>query len=415
MTYTEQLIEFALSDVTPSARASGIVALSSVDWAACGIAGFEEGTFNRWATGQAAFGFSPTFTGEDLTAPNAALVNGTLSHALDFDDTHFGHIGHPSVVVIPSVLAAKPLNWTAFQEAVLIGIEASIRVGLWLGRDHYQRGFHQTATAGAFGACLGACRAMKLTYEQTRHALGLCASMASGLKAQFGTMGKPLNAGLAARAGVDAAMWARGGMTGANDGLEAFRVAHDGAGACAFEGLGSVWEVETLSHKFHACCHGLHATLEALDGVDFADFEGLDIQTHPSWMSVCNQSEPDTGLGAKFSYRQVVAMTIAGHATGNIAAFMDEVAQDPTIVALRDKITVRAADDLTEMQARVTLHATGQVLFHDLAAPLPLDVLETKLRQKTASLIGTEHSEAIWQAQDLSSYIAAVFPTKKGA
>ena len=416
MNITDTLVAGTHGPLSATTRARAIVALSSVDWAACGIAGFADGTFDRWASGQAGDGESRTFGDGKMTAANAALVNGTLSHALDYDDTHFGHIGHPSVVVLPAVLAARPIDWAAFQDAALVGIEASIRVGMWLGRDHYQRGFHQTATAGAFGAALGAARAMNLTPDQTRHALGLCASMASGLKAQFGTMGKPLNAGLAARAGYEAAKWAQDGMTGANNGLEAFGAALGAdCNKVALDGWGTKWHIESLSHKFHACCHGLHATLEALAQITPAPtFERINIQTHPRWMSVCNQPDPDTGLAAKFSYKQVAAMAMHGISTADIAMFRDNVAQDPALVAARKKVEVVESPDLTEMQARVTVKAAGQSVevFHDLAEPLPIEVLEERLRGKSDVLIGVDRSAALWQArrdQDLASYLDAAY------
>ncbi|MCW1951351.1 MAG: MmgE/PrpD family protein [Octadecabacter sp.] len=418
MYITPPLIDFALAPLTATPRARAIAELSAVDWAACGIAGFEEGTFGRWARGQAAAGVSPTFAGETLTGPAAALVNATLSHALDFDDTHFAHIGHPSVAIIAAVLAAKPKDWTAFTEAVLVGFESSIRIGVWLGRDHYQRGFHQTATAGAFGACLGAARAMNLTPDQTQHALGLCASMASGLKAQFGTMGKPLNAGLAARAGLEAAQWAWGGMTGAPDGLDAFGTA---IGAerdkAALDGLGATWQVEALSYKFHACCHGLHATLEALSqDTGNAAFDRITIETHPRWMTVCNQPDPQTGLEAKFSYRHVAAMAMLGVSTGDIGSFTDDAAQDAGLVGARSKVDVFVMDDLSETQARVTVErgAKHQVFTHDLAHPQPIEDLDQKLRVKTASLIGQGRSSDLWASRDthdLDAFITAAFQT----
>ena len=403
MTITDTLVQFAHDPTDPTPLAQGIVALACVDWAACGHAGFDEGTFNRFVTGQAAYGASPTFGGDNLTASSAALVNGVLSHALDYDDTHFAHIGHPSVVVFPAVVAAKPLNWTEFQEAALVGIEASIRVGLYLGPDHYMRGFHQTATAGAFGACLGAARAMNLNPDQTRQALGLCATMASGLKAQFGTMGKPLNAGLAARAGYEAAQWAWGNMSGAPDGLEAFAQAHDAAiDPRAIRDIGKIWYVETLSHKFHACCHGLHATLEALRDIDDPDsITELRISTHPCWMDVCNQSDPDTGLGAKFSYRHVAAMALAGVDTARIDHFQDEIATRSDLVKLRQKVSVRADTTLTDMQARVDVcRVTGEVetLFHDLGAPLSLDLRHARLVSKTNALLGKSRAQGLWDA-----------------
>lgn len=403
---TDTLIDFALDDIQPSERATAITDLSLLDWAACGIAGAAQGDFSDWCHAVGGQGDCATFTNEDRSAAIAALINGTLSHALDFDDTHFGHIGHPSVVIFSAVMACAGAtkDWTASQQAALVGIEASIRVGLWLGRDHYQRGFHQTATAGAFGATLAAARICGLTKDQTRHAIGLCSTMASGLKAQFGTMGKPLNAGLAARAGVEAALWAKAGMSGAKNGLSAFATAMDAEqDPTALDTIGKVWQIETLSHKFHACCHGLHATLEALAAYDGPrDFDAMTIYTHPRWLSVCNQPDPTTGLGAKFSYRQVAAMAMAGIETGDIASFSDAGTQRVDIIEARQRIDVVSADNLSEMEARVVVKAGGveQTFTHDLAAPLEIGTLATKLRVKTDALIGKYRSHEIWTARD---------------
>lgn len=416
MTLTDALVRFATGPIDATPRARTVADLSAVDWAACGIAGQAEGTFATWAQNQHSTGRSPTFAALAGTAAQAALVNGTLSHALDFDDTHFAHIGHPSVVVFPAVLAAGPPDWPTMIDAVLVGIEASVRVGLYLGRDHYQRGFHQTATAGAFGACLAVARVLDLPPDRTRNALGLCATMASGLKAQFGTMGKPLNAGLAARAGVESALWARDGMTGAADGLRAFAAAHGlSTNDAAAEDLGTRWEIETLSHKFHACCHGLHATLEALRGWEGGMPETIEIATHPRWLSVCNIADPKTGLEAKFSYTQVTAMALHGIDTGDIAHFTDAVATDPALVSTRARVTVVGGDALSEMQARVTLGAADRraVLSHDLAEPLAVEDLSRRIRAKADTLVGTAGAAAIWSAmerQDLAAYETAIFP-----
>ena len=157
------------------------------------------------------------------TAPHlAALANGTISHALDYDDTHFLHIGHLSAAIFPAILAlSESSNKTYLDiiESFLVGAEAAILVGEILGMEHYRAGFHQTATAGCFGAVIGACRLLQLTETQRYHALGIASTMASGLKSQFGTMGKPLNAGIAASNGVKAATLAGFDFISNPDGL----------------------------------------------------------------------------------------------------------------------------------------------------------------------------------------------------
>ena len=120
--------------------------LSLFDWAACGIAGAAEPEFADFVAAQLSRGQGPATVigGQTAPAATAALINGTLSHALDYDDTHFAHIGHPSVAVLPAVLAFAEELDAPFEEvieAATIGVEASILTGLWLGRAHYQVGF----------------------------------------------------------------------------------------------------------------------------------------------------------------------------------------------------------------------------------------------------------------------------------
>ncbi len=312
--------------------------------------------------------------------------------------------------MIPAALALAERDGTGMQallEAALIGAEGSIRFGLWLGRPHYQIGFHQTATAGAIGATLAAIRLLGMRQDTASHALGLAATRASGLKSQFGTMGKPYNAGLAAETGVEATLLAGLGMTSAADGLggaQGFGPTHHGiADASAFEGMGDNWCFETISHKFHACCHGLHAMLEALSGSGIApdEIETVAIHTHPRWLSVCNIASPSTGLEAKFSYRLTAAMALSGIDTGAVASFSDAAAADPALIALRDRVSVTGDEGVSETQARVvlTLHGGRRLkLQHDLDAPITMEQRAAKLRHKTASLVGEDFAQALWQA-----------------
>ena len=392
---TALLMQYAQAAPPEDVRA--VMRLSVLDWAACGMAGRAEGTFGPWAATLRGQGPCTRFDGVSCDPAQAALVNGTLSHALDYDDTHFGHIGHPSVVVVSAALAvaqARGAALSALIDAALVGAEASIAAGLWLGRGHYQIGYHQTATAGAFGATITAARLAQLDPDQTRHALGLVSTMASGLKSQFGTMGKPLNAGLAARAGVEAALWAEAGMTSAADGLDGplgFGETHHGAGAP----LELAWRMGSVAHKFHACCHGLHAALEAVRDVDLAKAASITVRTHPRWLSVCNKAAPGTGLEAKFSYAHVLTMAAHGHDTGDIRAFSDACARDPELVAFRAQVSVVGDDALSEMQAHVDVD--GVAFTHDLAAEQPLAVRTDRILQKTRALVGAR-ADDLWQA-----------------
>jgi 2-methylcitrate dehydratase PrpD len=405
MTITDSLITFANAAPDPDARA--VMQLSVLDWAACGLAGAAEGSFDGFLAANLSTGTCQIF-GQATTSPtNAALINGTLSHALDFDDTHFAHIGHPSVAVVSAAMAMAQHVGASLPDmidAALIAAEASVHVGLWLGRDHYQIGYHQTATAGAFGATIAAARLLKLSDTQIRAALGLASTMASGLKSQFGTMGKPLNAGLGARCGVEAALWAQAGMTSADDGLQGplgFGQTHHGQNNPTNIGQGA-WQMTTVSHKFHACCHGLHAMLEALAdlALDPKDISEIHVKTHPRWLSVCNIKAPRTGLECKFSYAHTAAMALSSINTGDIDQYSDGAAIDPALVALAAKVSVTGDDNLTEMQSDLRVIAGGQEhkTSHDLAAPITLSRRREKLLTKASGLIGEADANAIWQA-----------------
>ena len=415
MSIETQLADFAVNS-EPSPDALEMMRLSLMDWAVCCIAGREEPLaviLRDKGLSEGGKAEASVIGGDKLPAPRAAMINGAVSHALDYDDTHFAHIGHTSVGVIPAALVVAERVGASFDDfltACLIGSEGAVRVGVQLGRDQYQVGYHQTATAGAFGACLAALRLLGADQAQAIAGIGLVSSKAAGLKAQFGTIAKPLNAGLAEEAGVEAALWAMAGMTSTEQGLQAFGVTHHGdADAAAFDGLGGTWRMLEVSHKFHACCHVLHAMLEALSevSVDPADVVSVEITTHPRWMTVCNKPAPHTGLEAKFSYAQTAAMALVGGDTSAIAAFSDMVAQRSDLVALRDVVSVVTAESLTEMQARVRITLRdGAVLdaAHDLEAPMALEARAAKLMRKAQGLV--PDADALWQVTDLASLAA---------
>lgn len=406
---TEQILKAALAQ--PEDEDLAVMRLSLIDWMACGLAGRNEPVSKITRALVMEEGGTPQatlFGGGRVPARSAALANGASSHALDYDDTHFAHIGHPSVAVIPAALALaerQALDFEAMTRAALAGCEASVRFGLLFGRQHYQQGFHQTATAGAFGATLAACHALGLGATETTHAIGLVTTRASGLKSQFGTMGKPYNAGIAAANGVEAAMLAALGFVSDPNAIGAvngFLQTHHCDGV---EEQHSGFLMTGVSHKFHACCHGLHATLEAMAGLGpmSSDQIGkIEIFTHPRWMTVCNQMQPDTGLGAKFSYRTVAAFAVLGISTAALNTFDDTHCRRTDVIALRDRVTVTADEGLSEMQARVRVHGPDgpQEAFHDLDRPLSYDQRRQRILAKAAALIGENRAIRLVEAVD---------------
>ena len=434
MTYlTEELIALAgrSADIIPS-RAALFARLSLLDWMTCGIAGWNEPLavkLRQLSEMEGGTGHSTIIAGSRAPARMAALVNGATSHALDYDDTHFAHVGHLSVGIYPAALAIaeqQDLSAAEMMTAFLLGSEGAIRVGIILGRAHYNLGFHQTATAGAFGATLAAGRLLGLDAVQMRHALGLCGTRASGMTSQFGSMGKPYNAGIAAANGVECATLAHLGFTSADDGLlghQGFVGAHTPSeartDADAEAGMQDANMEDYLfpdnKYKLHACCHGLHPMIEALlaahqmSGVTFDDISAFTLETNPRWLAVCDIKAPRTGLEVKFSYNWLAGMTLRGDNTGDDRLYQDALAGDEELRAFANRITVIGNDALTDLQARGSLtmrDGSSLPIWFDLAEPLAEDVIIAKLRAKSDTIIG-EASAAIWdlypRLQDLGA------------
>lgn len=409
--------------------------LSLLDWMVCGWAGKNEPLAEKLRTlaaHEAGSEIATLIGAGKAPARMAALVNGATSHALDYDDTHFAHVGHLSVGIYPAALAVAEevgASATSMVDAFLVGAEAAIRIGLVLGAEHYNRGFHQTATAGAFGATIASARLYNLTRAQTKFALGLCSTRASGLKSQFGTMGKPYNAGFAASNGVECAKLAALGFNSADDGLmdlQGFIPTHTNRGDLGMVERIAVNEAflfENNKYKFYACCHGTHAMIEGLhdahqQGVGLDSISAVTLQTNPRWLKVCDNKSPQTGLEVKFSYGWLAGMTIRGDDTGNDHTYTDELARDSALAAFAQRVTVLGDSELTDLQAagEVTL-ADGRVLpfWYDLDAPISDRLLKEKLSAKAVSLIGEKGQDLIQRleklnslnAQDIGAWLAA--------
>jgi 2-methylcitrate dehydratase PrpD len=406
-----------LSESIP-ASALAIARLSLYDWFTVTLAGVNEPVAKivRGFVADEGGKEAASVAGLDKKVParTAALANGAASHALDYDGTHFAHVGHPSVAILPAALAvAEEIGApaSAVLDALLIGAEASIRIGMVLGRRHYERGFHQTATAGAFGATVAAARVMGLTRDETRNALSLVATRASGLKSQFGSMGKPFNAGVAASNGVEAAQLAKRGFVSCDDGVggsQGFIDTHvdqaneDAAWASPPP---ATFLFEDVKHKLHACCHGLHATIEALSqaqrphALDPSAVTGVEIRVNPRWLRVCDIKQPRTGLEAKFSYAMATAMTLHGVDTASGGAYTDALCRDPSLTAFWPKVIVTGDEGIADTAAAVRIERTGAPAIAanvDLAEPLPAEALERRLRDKAAALLGRDAAEALW-------------------
>lgn len=380
--------------------------LSVLDWLVCGLAGRAEPLADKmrlFARAEAKSGSASLFGGFSAPPRLAAMVNGAVSHALDYDDTHFDHVGHLSVGVMPAALALaedRDASAAGICAAFLLGAEGAIRLGRVLGAAHYNRGFHQTATAGAFGAALAAGRLAGLDARGIRRALGLCATRASGLKSQFGTMGKPLNAGLAAANGVEAVQLAALGFTTAADGIfgpQGFVETHsDAPDPAALRADPEGFRFRENRYKFHACCHGLHAMIEGLRAAcptppDPGQVARVVVRTAPRWLRVCDIKRPGTGLEVKFSYGWLAAMVLTGRDTGDERIYTDALAIDPGLGDLAARVEISGDPGLTDQQVRgevVLTDGRRSGFDHDLSQAVPAPILRARLQAKARSLLG---------------------------
>jgi 2-methylcitrate dehydratase PrpD len=292
---------------------------------------------------------------------DAALVNGMLCHALDFDDTHPAAIVHASAVVVPAALAVAEARSACGDEvltAIVAGNEVAIRLGMAAGTAFHARGLHSTGVCGVFGATAAAARLHDLSAAQTTAALGLAASMASGTLEFLadGSQTKPMHAGWAAHAGVLAARFAAHGARGpatALDGDRGLFAAYLRGEACDLDAqlddLGERWETPNLAFKLHPVCHYIHAALDALGDlrrthpltpdqvasiVVLADEITIALVLDPP----ATKRAPRTPYDAKFSLPYCLAAQVV---TGrlDVGSFTDEAITRSDVLRLAEKVT----------------------------------------------------------------------------
>jgi 2-methylcitrate dehydratase PrpD len=298
------------------------------------------------------------------SALDAALVNGTASHALDYDDVSGVLGGHPSVMLIPPMLALAELVGASGRDlalAYVAGFETECRIARGVHFHHYDKGWHPTATLGIFGTVAAAARLLRLTPEQTAVAIGLAASLASGLKANFGTMTKPLHVGHAVRNGLFAALMTREGFTANPAALEArqgFLDVFNGPGTYSTERMLADWyaplEVEGGGEpglKPYPCCGSAHASINRMVHLARAHdltperVETIEIMPHPRRLPHTDNPDPRTPLAAKFSIQYVVARALADRAV-RLEHFEDAAPFDPMIRALMARTRARPHPDM---------------------------------------------------------------------
>jgi len=283
----------------------------------------------------------------------AALINGSASHAHDFDDSHPVFRGHPSASIFASLFALAELENRSGKDlltAYIVGLQACLVVGEGSGKEIYMSGLHNTSVLGIIGSAAASARLLGLNEEQTLNALGIATTQAFGLKSSFGTMSKPFHAGHAAEGAVTAVLLARDDFTGAHDILEGPNGLIQAMGGAvneeALANLGKEWGIRELQVKNHASCHWTHSPLEAVvaiysdNSLQYKDIESIEISVSEIALRTADIQQPETGLQGKFSIPYTAVNAIVTGKTG-IAAFTNEAVKNPEIEALIAKTTVK--------------------------------------------------------------------------
>ncbi len=337
-----------------------------------------------------------------LDALNAALVNGTSSHVFDFDDTILSCTLHPTGPVAAAQLALaahRPVSGADLLLAFVLGVEIETRIAQAIHERHYPAGWHITGTVGVLGAAAACGRMLGLSVEQMTYALGTAATQASGLRAMFGSMGKPFHVGHAARGGLLAALLAERNFTSSSQGLEGRRGFAEilGCGLSLDQvprQLGQGFALMTNSYKPYACGVVLHPVIDAC--LSLRDFVGpspdrierIELRVHPLVIELTGNMEPRTGLEGKFSvYHAAAAAFVRGD--GGEEEFEDRAVQDGKIQSLRRLVVPLPDPDITpdETRIRVVLR-NGEAAEHHVAHasgsidnPMSDAQLENKLRR----------------------------------
>ncbi len=300
----------------------------------------------------------------------AALVNATLGHCLDYDDTHVGavaHLGNPTWATAIAVGQQVGASDREILGAFITGFEVGARLGGGgLGHTLNERGFHSTGMFGCFASATAAAVLLGLDEEGIRNALGAAATQAAGLTASFGTMSKPFHAGKAAMNGILAAELAKEGFEAAQNLIEAksgFASAYvqDGSKVPALLDFDGSMEITRNTLKPYASCLLTHPVIDAARALAEAakdnDVAEIAVEVNPICIQLAGKPQPQTGLEGKFSTAYCAALGLTGHMV-TAQDFAEDRVADPTVRSLLDKVTLTPAPDMHMTAAKLRLRLT---------------------------------------------------------
>src|SRR5262252_3192277 len=372
-------------------------------------------------------GASLVFGSADRTsALDAALINGTAAHALDFDDCNNTLGGHPSAPILPALFALadeRPVDGRAVITAYVAGFETECKLALGVNFHPYTKGWHPPATLGVHGAAAAASHLLRLDAPRRATALAIASSLASGIKANFGTMTKPLHVGHCARNGLFATLLAERDFT-ANAG----EFEHNQGFLEVFNGRGTYDAMRILAHwgapfdvvepgiaiKQFPCCGSTHPALDVmLDLVrrhDLREEAVADIEcwTHERRLEHTNRPDPQSGLEAKFSLQYCLARALTDHAI-RIEHFEGDAFRDPAVQAILPRVHAAAyttaqfpADNhfgaevkVTTVDGSVVAGKIDEPLGRTSTNPLPAARLREKFENCVARVLPASRATAL--------------------
>ncbi|WP_039058430.1 MmgE/PrpD family protein [Enterobacter sp. Bisph1] len=361
-----------------------------------------------------------------LNALDAALLNGVSSHLLDFDDSNSWLHGHISVAVLPALLALADegaMSGEAVLRAYITGYETAVRMGKAVSPFQYRHGWHPTTTVGVFAGVAACAVALDLDEQQTATALAMTASLASGIKSNFGSETKALAVGQAARSAVMACKLAKEGFSA---GATAFE--HHQGYFHVYNGEGNVdplplterWDappfivdtVKSNNYKYFPCCYAILSPLDGVlalreeTGLQPQEIEHIEVKVHPIRFPHINIPQPENPMAGKFSLHYCVARAFV---TGTLTLddFIDDARfQDPATQHLMHKVTLECHDEEITHSAFITLRTVDGRQFalrvagargSSPAIPLPDNLIEQKFLDCASRVLSPTEVQALYQ------------------
>jgi 2-methylcitrate dehydratase PrpD len=365
------------------------------------------------------------------SALNAALVNGTSAHAMDFDDVNIALGGHPSAPLVPALFALVEITEASGRDVItsfVTGFETTTRIARGVNYHHYEKGWHPTVTLGIFGVAAACARLLKLSDSQMATALSIGASFASGVKANFGTMTKPLHVGHCARNGLFAALLAQENCTASSEAFEdkqGFLNVFNGPGTFDCERMLAAWsqpfdiDQPGLGIKLYPCCGSTHAAIDGMitlatqHGIRPDDIERIDARIHARRLAHINRPDPKSALDAKFSVQYCLARALLERAVV-VDHFENDAFLDVRARALTQKVHVEGyrnpAPDVGDHYAvdlSVTLKSGARITIRQERPcgrtpedPTPPERLKAKFENCAARVLGSAKAPRLYAALD---------------